>query len=92
MLKLKCISVYVTDEQYEFLKSLRSQKVSMSGFIRGLLHLHMYAAKGKIVEVVERKAVTVVSRRKMRIEDGRRQLYREVVRELKEVLKGRRVD
>jgi len=34
---MKRVTVYVTDEQYKFLLSLRQQKVSTSAFIRGLL-------------------------------------------------------
>jgi len=52
----------------------------------------MYSTKGKTIEVVEKRSITVVSKKKVRVEDKRQQLYRDVVRELKEVLKGRRVD
>lgn len=64
--KLVKISILVTEEQYEFLKKLRKQKVSMSSFLRGLLALYMNGNHGNNVMVVyERRAVTEVSERRI---------------------------
>jgi len=90
--KLVRITVYVTREQYEFLKELQRRKVSMSGFLRGLLFLHMYTKRGVSDTVVERRAVVVVSERRVPMYRIDNKLHRELMAELKKVLKGRRVD
>ena len=90
--KLVRITVYVTREQYEFLKELQRRKVSMSGFLRGLLFLHMYTKRGVSDTVVERRAVVMVSERRVPMYRTDNKLHRELMAELKKVLKGRRVD
>lgn len=89
---MKCISVYVTDEQYEFLKSLKKMKVSMSAFVRGLIHLHMYSIQMRGVEVRESMETLVVKKRRNVKVKGFSKLHRELMKELKEVLKNRRVE
>jgi len=84
---LKFVKVYVTDEQYEFLRSLRKQKVSMSAFMRGLLHMYMCFSSGREVRIVDEEVVTRIRRRRVCVETERERIWRDVQRELKEVFK-----
>lgn len=89
---MKRVTVYVTDEQYEFLRKLKKYRVTMSGFLRGLLALHMYS-KGIVVdEVVREREIVVVRERTTPIGKGYGELHQELMAELKNVLKDRKVD
>jgi len=90
--KLVKISVFVTKEQYSFLKKIRSQKVAMSTFMRGLLAMYMDTYANNHLEFIERKALITISERKMIISKktshvkGYGELHQELMNELKQVL------
>jgi len=94
--KLVKISVFVTKEQYDFLKKIRSQKVAMSTFMRGLLAMYMDTYTNNNVEFIERKASITFTERKMIISKkkprikGYGELHQELMKELKQVFSQRK--
>jgi len=94
--KLIKISVFVTKEQYNFLKKIRSQKVAMSTFIRGLLAMYMDTYTNNHIEFIERKASITITERKMIIPKktphvkGYGELHQELMKELKQVFMQRK--
>lgn len=95
--KLVKLSVFVTKEQYDFLKKIRSQKVAMSTFIRGLLAMYMDTYTNNQLEFLERKATITITERKILIPKksprlkGYGELHRELMKELKQVLTHRKI-
>jgi len=60
---VKRITVYVTDEQYRFLLSLRRQKVSTSAFMRGLLA--SYLTRPAYSSAIAEEEVVVYRKRRL---------------------------
>jgi len=85
---MKRVTIYVTDEQYKFLLSLRQQKVSTSAFIRGLLAMYLSGPKGSPVVAEE---ITVYRKRRVVMPGNRvnEKLRKELMSELKAVLAER---
>jgi len=87
---MKRVTIYVTDEQYKFLKHLKKQKVSMSTFLRGLLAMYL---SGPRTSPVVAEEVTVYRKRRV-VMPGNRvngDLRRKLMNELKAVLAKRKI-
>nr|MDO8044150.1 hypothetical protein [Candidatus Baldrarchaeota archaeon] len=94
--KLVRINVFVTKEQYNFLKKLRTRKVAMSTFIRGLLAMYMDTYTSNHIEFIERKTSITITERKTIISKktphvkGYGELHQELMKELKQVFMQRK--
>ena len=77
---LQKITIYVTRNQYEYLKSLKYNKISMSQFIRSLIELY----RNLNVKIEEEHEIIFKIRRRRKKWFKPSKLHKELLKELKE--------